>query len=72
MLFKQGDFVKAINFRKNSMENIMFSHQQFYDLIRFGTSDPVYSVLNLDTTFNIGRYYVTYISYRNLSLYIKG
>ena len=50
----------------------MFNHQQYYDLVRFGSSDPAYSVLNIDTTFDVGRYYLTYFTYRNLSLYIKG
>lgn len=68
----KGDFVKSINFGVSTVTCIMFTHQQYIDLIRFATSKNKYSIINIDTTFNLGDFYVTYLSYRNLSLYIKG
>lgn len=49
----------------------MFTHQQYIDLTRFCTSPKNFSIINIDTTFNLGEFYVTYLSYRNLSLFKK-
>ena len=49
---------------------VCFSHQQFVDLIRFCAEGD--SVVHIDTTFKIGRYYLTVITYRNLSLVKNG
>lgn len=68
---KKSDFVKTINFRENSIECTLFDHQQYYDLIRFGTNRNFFSILNVDTTFDLCKFYVTVITYRNLSLCFK-
>lgn len=31
-----------------------------------------FSILNIDTTFNLGRFYVTLITYKNISLNTRG
>lgn len=40
-------------------------------MIRFGTNSECFSILNIDTTFDLGKFYVTIITYRNLSLCLK-
>ncbi|CAF1078926.1 unnamed protein product [Brachionus calyciflorus] len=69
---KKSDFVRTFNFDRDSVQIVMFTDQQYRDIIRFGTSEGNFSILNVDTTFNLGRYYVTLITYRNLSLYHSG
>lgn len=68
---KKSDFVKCINFSETTIECLLFDHQQYYDLIRFGTNKEFFSILNIDTTFDLGKFYVTLITYRNLSLCLK-
>lgn len=50
----------------------MFNEQQFVDLIRFGGCKNNFSIINIDTTFKLGKFYVTYFTYRNLSLNLNG
>ncbi|CAF1072770.1 unnamed protein product [Brachionus calyciflorus] len=65
---QKSDFVRSINFDRYEIACIMFDEQQFIDLMRFGASENNFSILNIDTTFKLGRFYVTYITYKNLSL----
>lgn len=41
---------------------------QFHDIARFGTDPSAHCLLAIDTTFNLGSFYVTPTSYRNLLL----
>ncbi|CAF1100815.1 unnamed protein product [Brachionus calyciflorus] len=66
---KKTEFVKSINFTKDNLVMICFSEQQLYDMIRFGSCEKFYSVINFDTTFDLGNFYVSYFTYRNLSLF---
>ena len=50
------------------LECIMFTYQQYMDLIRFCTSNRSFSIINIDTTFKLGKFYVTYLTYKNLTL----
>ena len=63
-----GKFVKTINFTESGIECLMFSDQQYTDLIRFAINNHEFTIVNLDTTFNLGKFYVSYLTYRNLSL----
>ena len=53
-----------------SPEYFMFmaSDQQLHDIEKFCTDNKNFSVLGVDTTFNIGKYYLTVTTYRNLML----
>lgn len=62
-----GSFVRNVHFEADSMSSVLFSDQQFYDLIRFCSLST--SILNIDTTFNLGDFYVTIMTYRHLGLY---
>ncbi|CAF0949293.1 unnamed protein product [Brachionus calyciflorus] len=66
-----GDFVRHIDFGYNRLECVLFTEQQYNDLIRFCTSYRNFSIVNIDTTFNLGHYYVTYLTYRNISLKVQ-
>ncbi|CAF1145133.1 unnamed protein product, partial [Brachionus calyciflorus] len=68
---KKSDFVRHIDFGYNRLECVLFTEQQYNDLIRFCTSYRNFSIVNIDTTFNLGQYYVTYLTYRNISLKIQ-
>lgn len=46
----------------------MFTYQQYVDLIRFCTSQRAFSIINIDTTFKLGKFYVTFLTYKNLTL----
>lgn len=61
-----GDFVGNISFESTSVSSVCFTRQQFNDLIRFCAIGD--SVVNIDTTFELGDYYVTPITFRNLSV----
>lgn len=66
------DFVRSMSFgTEGRLECVLFSDQQFKDILRFCTSEKNFSIINIDTTFNLGRFYVTYLTYRNISLYLK-
>ncbi|CAF1099583.1 unnamed protein product [Brachionus calyciflorus] len=69
---QKSDFVRSVNFDRYGFTAIMFDQQQFVDLIRFGGSEKNFSIINIDTTFKLGRYYVTYLTFRNLSLNYNG
>lgn len=56
---------------ENRLECVLFNDQQFKDILRFGTSEQNFSIINIDTTFNLGKFYVTYMTYKNISLYLK-
>lgn len=66
LLNRNKDFVRIIMFN-HGFEAIMFNDQQYIDIIRFGSGDN-FSIINVDTTFNLRQYYVTLITYRKLSL----
>lgn len=57
-----------MNFGIKRLECILFSEQQYNDLIRFCISDRNFSIVNIDTTYNLGKYFVTFLTYKNLSL----
>lgn len=44
---------------------VLSTDQQLYDLERFCTQSPS-SVLSIDPTFNLGKFYVTPTTFRNL------
>ncbi|RNA09556.1 Mediator of RNA polymerase II transcription subunit 15 [Brachionus plicatilis] len=69
---KNSDYVKSINFTKDNLITVCFKDQQLFDLVRFGSFEKYYSVFNFDTTYNLGDFYVSYFTYRNLSLNING
>ncbi|RMZ94276.1 Mediator of RNA polymerase II transcription subunit 15, partial [Brachionus plicatilis] len=72
----RDNFVDAIfNMKKSDYDNLItvcFKDQQLFDLVRFGSFEKYYSVINFDTTYNLGDFYVSYFTYRNLSLNING
>ena len=47
---------------------VMFSEWQLSDFNRFVTDPREYSILTADTTYNLGDFYVTPISYQHLKL----
>ena len=47
---------------------VIASSQQLDDLVRFSTNHVDYTVLGIDSTFNIGKYDVTFTTYNNLLL----
>ena len=47
---------------------ILGFQSQFHDIARFCSDPSLHSVLTIDTTFNLGSFYVTPTSYRNLLL----
>ena len=49
----------------------MASDKQLNDIKKFCTANKNFSVLGVDTTFNIGQYYVTFFTYRHLMLLTK-
>ncbi len=61
-----GEFVRNITFHRNSVYSVCFTDQSFHDLIRFCAAGD--SIMNVDTTFNLGEFYVTIVTYRNLTL----
>ena len=50
-----------------SLKSVCFTDQQFLDIIRFCAIG--HSILNIETTFKLGDFYVSLTSFRNLSLY---
>ena len=49
-------------------QSVLFYDWQVDDLIRFCTNNQRFSVLTVDTTFNLGEFYVTPITYQHLML----
>lgn len=57
-------------FKPSAVASVCFSFQQIYDLVRFCVISD--SLMFVDTTFNLGKFYVTVIAYNDLSLYKRG
>ncbi|RNA10902.1 Macrophage scavenger receptor types I and II [Brachionus plicatilis] len=72
----RDNFVDAIfNMKKSDYDNLItvcFKDQQLFDLVHCGSFEKYYSGINFDTTYNMGDFYVSYFTYRNLSLNING
>lgn len=66
----KDQFVRNVTFDGNGMISVALSEQQIRDLIRFCAIGD--SIMNVDTTFDLGEFYVTPITYRNLSLHKNG
>jgi hypothetical protein len=63
----ESDFVRSITFKNDSFISVCFTDQQFTDMVRFCAIGN--STINIDTTFDLGDYYVTPITFRNLALF---
>ena len=51
-----------------SPQGILFFDWQLQDMVRFLTNNQRFGILTADTTFDLGEFYVTRISYRHLML----
>ncbi|CAF0964660.1 unnamed protein product [Brachionus calyciflorus] len=64
---KESNFIKTIHF-DDSINIICFFDEQYQDILKFCTYEKSFSVLSFDTTFNLGNFYVSFLTYRNLTL----
>lgn len=61
--------MRSVIFNRSELFSFMFEEQQLFDLSRFCTSETNFSIVNIDTTFKLGQFYLTTLTFRNLSLY---
>ena len=62
-----GRFVQDVK-AAPSPQGILFFDWQLQDLVRFHTYNRQFGILTADTTFNLGKWYVTPTSYHHLML----
>ncbi|RNA16716.1 Mediator of RNA polymerase II transcription subunit 15, partial [Brachionus plicatilis] len=53
---KNNGLCRELYFDKEEMITIFFQDQEFYDLIRFASFESNFTVLNIDTTFDLGKF----------------
>ena len=63
---KDSTFVREFAADSSSLQYILVSQKQLMDLETFCTHPVRFSVLSIDSTFNIGNYYVTNTCFENL------
>ena len=66
----ENQFIREVNVAPK-FSVFLATSTQLGDLARFCTNPLRYSILSIDTTFNIGKYYVTVAVYRHLMLLSK-
>ena len=62
-----GSCVRCYEIVHNTYRTVCFSDQQIIDLVRFCVNGN--SIVNIDTTFKLGDFYVTLMVFRNLCLW---
>lgn len=66
----EGGFVQEVKFGKTP-EVVVGFEQQLDDLVRFCCSPVRFSVMGIDPTFNLGKFFVTVTTYKHLMLKLK-
>ena len=64
---KQDVFVQDVKEAPEPL-SVLFYNWQAKDLVRFCTHNHSFSILTIDTTYNLGEFYVTPITYHHLML----
>jgi len=65
-----GGFIQNVKFGKTP-EVILAFEQQMTDIVRFCTNPVSFSVLGIDPTFNLGKFFVTITTYKHPMLVLK-
>lgn len=65
-----GGFIQEVTFGKTP-EVIVAFEQQLNDVARFCTDQVNFSVMGIDPTFNLGKFFVTITTYKHLMLKLK-
>lgn len=65
-----GGFIQEVTFGRTP-EVIVAFDQQLEDLVRFCTSPVCFSVVGIDPTFNLGKFFVTLTTYKHPMLELK-
>ena len=65
---KNDPFVHDVTIGTESMQYLLASEKQLSDIEQFCTNPLVFSIFSIDSTFNVGNYYVTTTCYENLKI----
>ena len=66
----EGGFIQEVTFGKTP-EVIVGFDQQLTDLVRFCTNEEKFSVMSIDPTFNLGKFFVTLTTYKHPMLILR-
>jgi hypothetical protein len=65
---KNDPFVHDVTIGTQSMQYLLASEKQLSDIEQFCTNPLVFSIFSIDSTFNVGNYYVTTTCCENLKI----
>ena len=65
---KENSFVHGLTIDSTAIQYTLATEKQLYDMERFCTNPLRFSVFSIDSTFNIGNYYVTNTCYEHLQI----
>ena len=68
---EEEPFIRNVSLEKENLTIVLASENQLAELAKYSTSEPDFSIVQLDLTFNLGPYECTPISYINLLLKSK-